>query len=83
MEGVAQVTEEEFGEFECQVEGCVCIFLTRHDLFMHSQSTAHGRMGDRFAEDNRRKFRFYSRQGRVKEEIYREQQSDGQQSLSS
>jgi hypothetical protein len=68
------VAEEiEYKTFECPMDECTCEFGNSSDLKVHVDSGYHGRLGDRFAEQNRRKFKYFSREGRVKEQIYREE----------
>lgn len=62
-----------YGNFQCPVDECTCEFGNSHDLDVHVKSGSHGRLGDRFAEQNRRKFKYFTREMRVKEQIYREQ----------
>ena len=65
--------EIEYKDVECPVEYCVCEFGNSHDLAVHMKSGQHGRIGDRFAEQNRRKFKYFTRSSRVKEDIYRKE----------
>ncbi len=65
--------EIEYRDVECPMEGCTCEFGNSSDLKVHMESGMHGRIGDRFAEQNRRKFKYFTRSGRVKEDIYREE----------
>ncbi len=65
--------EIEYGNFQCSMEDCTCEFGNSSDLEVHMKSGVHGRIGDRFAEQNRKKFKYFSRQGRVKEQIYRKE----------
>lgn len=80
--------EIEYKTFQCPVDECTCEFGNSSDLRVHMTSGFHGRLGDRFAEQNRRKFKYFTREGRVKEQIYKEQsrsivqENKEQQSLS-
>ncbi len=65
--------EVEYRDVECPVDDCTCEFGNSSDLKVHVESGVHGRMGDRFAEQNRRKFKYFTREGRMKEQIYREE----------
>ena len=65
--------ENVYDTFDCEYEDCECEFGNLADSVIHSLSGSHGRMGDRYAEQNRRKFKYFTRTGRVKEDIYREE----------
>ncbi len=83
----AGLVENIYGDFSCEYEDCTCLFGNLADSVIHSLSGSHGRMGDRYAEQNRRKFKYFTRTGRVKEDIYREesrsieQENNGQEHL--
>ena len=62
-----------YGDVECPMEYCTCEFGNSSDLKVHMESGQHGRIGDRFAEQNRRKFKYFTRSARAKEDIYREE----------
>ena len=62
-----------YKDVECPVNDCTCEFGNSSDLKAHVESGVHGRMGDRFAEQNRRKFKYFTRESRMKEQIYREE----------
>ena len=65
--------ENVYDTFDCEFEDCECEFGNLADFVVHSLSGSHGRMGDRFAEQNRRKFKYFTRMGRIKEDMYRQQ----------
>ena len=65
--------ENVYDTFDCEYEDCECEFGNLADSVIHSLSGSHGRMGDRYAEQNRRKFKYFTRTGRVKEQMYREE----------
>jgi hypothetical protein len=64
--------ENVYDTFDCELD-CECEFSNFADFVIHSLLGSHGRLGDRFAEQNRRKYKYFSRTGRVKEQIYREE----------
>ncbi len=75
--------ENLYGTFDCDKDGCVCEFVTLADFVIHSVSGKHGRLGDRFSDEHRRKFKYFTRQGRLKHDIYRNQSEEAEQQESS
>ena len=73
MDEVETLEEVVYGDVQCPMEDCSCEFGNSSDLAIHVKSGIHGRIGDRFAEQNRRKFKYFTRSNRVKEDIYREE----------
>jgi hypothetical protein len=66
--------ENVFGDFDCDADECECQFVNLADFMLHSVYGRHGPLGDRDAEMKRLTLKFYSRQDRAKERIYRKQQ---------
>lgn len=67
--------ENEFGDFECSIQDCKCIFSSKLDTLIHLKNGRHGRIGDRFSDEERIRYKYSSRQGRLKHDVYRSQQS--------
>jgi hypothetical protein len=70
--------DNEYGDFECSIDDCKCLFSNKLDTFLHLRYGRHGRIGDRFSDEERIKWKYSSRQGRVKEDIYRRQNKEAE-----
>lgn len=68
--------ENVFGDFNCDVPDCECQFLNLADFLLHWCYGRHGALGDKDAEMKRLTNKYYSKQERMKERIYRQQQKE-------